>query len=185
MAETKKTEPKAYYIDEPAKAVSVPELNKLGVFHYFLDADNYEQEGKLAQICQARGYTYKDFVDSRKIPNLKEKLANFFEEHIHDDEEIRFFVDGSGYFDVRSLDDRWIRIELAKGEMIILPAGIYHRFNPDEKMFFSVMRLFVGDPVWTPFNRSATGTDERVSRAGFLQKLDKIKQDAPMDQVWK
>lgn len=33
------------------------------------------------------------------------------------------------------------------------PAGMYHRFSTDDKNYAHVMRLFQGDPVWTPWNR--------------------------------
>ena len=63
------------------------------------------------------------------------QLKKFFEEHLHPDDETRFILDGNGYFDIRNpYDDRWIRIEVEKGDMIAVPAGAYNRFTMDTKV---------------------------------------------------
>ncbi|KAK9676546.1 hypothetical protein RND81_11G084400 [Saponaria officinalis] len=140
---------------EPKEFVSLEQLDELGVTSWRLDADNYETDEELKKIRKARGYSYMDFCEvcPEKLPNYEEKIKHFYEEHLHTDEEIRYCVAGSGYFDVRNLDDKWIRIWVKKGAMIVLPAGIYHRFTLDSDNYIKAMRLFVGDPIWTPHNR--------------------------------
>uniref|UniRef100_A0A8C9RCS5 Acireductone dioxygenase n=1 Tax=Scleropages formosus TaxID=113540 RepID=A0A8C9RCS5_SCLFO len=142
---------------EPNEPVSLEELQKLGVFYWKLNADIYETDPELQKIREEHGYSYMDIITIPRdtLPNYEEKLKMFYEEHLHLDDEIRYILDGRAYFDIRDEDDRWIRISMDKGDLITLPAGIYHRFTLDETNYTKAMRLFVGEPVWKAYNRPA------------------------------
>lgn len=154
----------------PNKPCTLSTLRSLGVLSWKLDADNYETDPKYKAIKEARGYTYQDLITCSPdtLPGFEEKIKMFFEEHLHTDEEIRFVLDGSGYFDVRDLEDNWIRIKCTKGTMIVLPEGMYHRFTLDTDDYIKALRLFVGEPVWTPHNRPQ---EEHPSRVKYLESM--------------
>ena len=115
---------------DSGKPVADDQLAKLGVLYYSIS-----DIAGVDKLAQERGYKNRDeiFVSPQKMGAVyEEKVKTFFHEHLHEDEEIRYIRDGQGYFDVRSEDDDWVRIQLAKDDLIILPAGIYHRFTTDE-----------------------------------------------------
>lgn len=39
---------------------------------------------------------------------------------------------------MRDQDDQWIRVAVKKGGMIVLPAGMYHRFTLDSDNYIKV-----------------------------------------------
>lgn len=86
-------------------------------------------------LAAQRGYLHRDEIvvsPDRMGDAYEAKVKMFFDEHLHEDEEIRYIRGGSGYFDVRDREERWVRIAMEKDDLIILPAGIYHRFTTDE-----------------------------------------------------
>ncbi|XP_034924559.1 acireductone dioxygenase 1 [Populus alba] len=154
----------------PKEFVSLDYLAELGVLYWRLNPANYESDEELKKIREDRGYNYMDLLDicPEKVADFKEKLKNFYTEHIHADEEIRYCLEGSAYFDVRDKDDRWIRIWIKVGDLIILPAGIYHRFTLDTGDYVKLMRLFVGEPVWTAYNRPQ---EDHPARKEYIKSM--------------
>ena len=44
----------------------------------------------------------------------------------------------AGYFDVRDPQDKWVRIHVGEGDVIVVPEGAYHRFSLDDQGFIQV-----------------------------------------------
>ncbi|KAI4464578.1 acireductone dioxygenase [Holotrichia oblita] len=170
MSNDPKTDQREEQHLDPPKYISLEELEELtGVEYFNLDVDTYATDGVLEKIKKDRGYTYEDELVCSKecLPNYEEKLKIFYTEHLHTDEEIRFCVEGSGYFDVRDRNDKWVRVEVIPGDMLVLPSGIYHRFTLDKGNFIKARRFFKGEPVWTAHNRPA---DNMECRKQYVEK---------------
>lgn len=176
-------DPKAENRLAPNVPISVAQLQNLGISYWKMDAESYTYpiravpwdpkdatDPRLKQLRDDRGYSYADIITVHPdhLPEYEAKLKSFFEEHIHDAEEIRYILGGSGYFDIRDKVDHWVRIHVQKGDLITLPEGIYHRFTCDEKNLAHAMRLFIGEPVWTPFNRPC---DDHPSRKKYVEEF--------------
>ncbi|KAH6636603.1 Acireductone dioxygenase ARD family [Chaetomium tenue] len=155
---------KAYFYDDlpgdqrlPHASATTAELTEsalasLGVLYFHMP-----DLAGVDALASERGYRNRDeiTVSPQTMGDAYEgKVRQFFDEHLHEDEEIRYVRGGRGYFDVRDRGDRWVRIALEKDDLIILPAGIYHRFTTDENNYIHAMRLFKEEPKWTPLNRS-------------------------------
>lgn len=151
--------------------ISAKELADLGVLHYKLDGKTELLE--LDRICKERNYINRDEkIIHKEIENYDQLCNTFFTEHLHYDEEIRYVLAGSGYFDIRGKDDAWIRIHVTKGDLIILPEGMYHRYINDESDYIHVMRLFQAEPNWVAYNRPH---DESISRKKYIKSFIDLK----------
>ncbi|EDV95801.1 1,2-dihydroxy-3-keto-5-methylthiopentene dioxygenase [Drosophila grimshawi] len=159
---------------QPAEYLDMQALYKrTGVEYFKINADDYVNDKQLIELRSKRGYSYEDEITCSEqcLPDYLNKLKSFYTEHLHTDEEIRLVLDGSGYFDVRDGEENWLRIEVIKGDLIIIPAGIYHRFTLDSNNYIKARRYFIGEPVWMPHNRPA---DKMDCRKAYLQDLAQL-----------
>ncbi|TAQ84151.1 hypothetical protein B7494_g7521 [Chlorociboria aeruginascens] len=146
-------------------------LEKLGVRYY-----SFSKLADVDKLASDRQYKNRDVitVSPEKMGDVYEdKIKMFYNEHLHEDEEIRYIREGQGFFDVRNEGDDWVRILLTKDDLIILPAGIYHRFTTDSNNYIVAMRLFKEEPKWTPLNRGPE-VDNNPYRQGYLQSVSAI-----------
>ncbi|CAI4994891.1 AVN_HP_G0038660.mRNA.1.CDS.1 [Saccharomyces cerevisiae] len=128
--------------------LSLDELAKLGVIYKYC-----ANEEEVNEIARQREYKNRDVVNIcegsfKSEAEFNEKLATFYQEHLHEDEEIRYCLEGAGYFDVRMLHQRaGSRVFGKSGDLRFL-TGNYHRFTLTTSNHIKALRLFKDEPKW-------------------------------------
>jgi 1,2-dihydroxy-3-keto-5-methylthiopentene dioxygenase len=84
--------------------------------------------------------------DNPNGPALRQK---FLAEHIHTEDEIRFFVAGGGHF-VMHVNGRVYDAYCAAGDLISVPANTKHWFDAGAVPDFVALRVFTDTTGWTP-----------------------------------
>lgn len=144
---------RAHYIDN-GQAIAAGELATHGVLYRALPLDAEAYQPTLDGIKREHRYIEQDIVELRpETPNLEEICKKFDDEHLHEEDEVRFVLEGEGVFDIRSNDDRWMRVTVEAGDLIVVPEGRYHRFELTEKSTIRCVRLFKDKSGWVPHYR--------------------------------
>jgi 1,2-dihydroxy-3-keto-5-methylthiopentene dioxygenase len=114
----------------------------------------------LERLQSTGGYRSSDII--RLQPDHADRDAlrvKFLAEHVHDDDEVRFFVEGAGLFYVRAAG-MVFALECTADDLIILPAGTRHWFDTGERPRFTAIRLFTRPDGWV-----ARFTGDPISKA--------------------
>lgn len=82
------------------------------------------------------------------IPNLAALREQFATPHRHDDDEVRYVVDGVGYFGFVAPDGSQGLLEVAAGDYLEVPAGAEHWFALGADPRLKAVRYFLGAPAW-------------------------------------
>jgi 1,2-dihydroxy-3-keto-5-methylthiopentene dioxygenase len=146
---------KAHWLDR-SERITAEELLAEGVYYAQLGTSEGQYQRPLDLLKQQRGYVEQDVVAlAPTTPNLEAICAKFIDEHHHDEDEVRFVLQGEGIFDIRSRDDRWMRVRVEPGDLIVVPKERHHRFLLTESRTIECVRLFQDASGWTPHYRVA------------------------------
>jgi 1,2-dihydroxy-3-keto-5-methylthiopentene dioxygenase len=113
------------------------------------------------EALKARGgYVTADVIDVKPdTPNLDVMLAKFNREHWHDEDEVRFIVEGRGLFHVHPPAGPVFAIEVEAGDLIRVPRGTHHWFDLCADRRIRAIRLFQDPSGWTP-HYTESGVDQ-------------------------
>lgn len=110
-----------------------------------------------AELQRDAGYQSRDLIVLHAdIPNLDQALSRFSPAHTHDDDEVRYIVDGEGVFGFTLPDGSQAELLVEAGEYINVPADTEHWFHLTDRKRIKAVRYFSGTSGWVP---NYTGTE--------------------------
>ena len=148
---------KAYWLEHgPDAPIEAGYLATQGIIYEAMPTEAVAYQGPLDALKAQRGYIQQDIVELRPdTPNLEAICDKFKGEHTHDDDEVRFVLEGEGIFDIRDDADRWMRVEVSAGDLIVVPKDRHHLFLLTDTKHIRCVRLFQDAAGWVPRYREA------------------------------
>lgn len=117
------------------------------------------------RLVAERGFRSVDVVSiAPDNPQRETMRAKFLDEHFHKEDEVRFFVAGSGLFTLH-VDGRVYEVLCTRGDLIAVPDSTTHWFDMGAEPSFVAIRFFTEPDGWVGH---FTGTDiaQRFPRYG-------------------
>ena len=106
---------------------------------------------EIERLKREGGYVTADVIDVKPdTPNLDAMLQKFSREHWHDEDEVRFILEGQGIFHVHPRQGATIAIEVGPGDLLRVPKGTWHWFDLCADRRIRAIRLFQDPSGWTP-----------------------------------
>ncbi len=97
------------------------------------------------------GYVTADVIDVTPLtPGLDAMLNRFNSEHWHDEDEVRFIIEGRGIFHIHPREGKVVSITVEAGDLLRVPRGTWHWFDLCQERRIRAIRLFQDPGGWTP-----------------------------------
>ncbi|WP_248958613.1 1,2-dihydroxy-3-keto-5-methylthiopentene dioxygenase [Sphaerisporangium perillae] len=108
---------------------------------------------EVARVVAEEGYVFVDVAqlhpdDSPEWPEkARAAREKFLNEHTHDDDEVRFFVGGSGIFYLHA-GGKVYAVLCEAGDLLSVPKNTTHWFDMGTRPDFTAIRFFHDDDGW-------------------------------------
>jgi len=100
------------------------------------------------RLKNEKGYQAVDVISlTPDHPDRETLRQKFLSEHTHSEDEVRFFVAGSGQFTLH-IGGKIYDILCEQGDLIGVPDGTRHWFDMSEAPYFVAIRLFTNKEGW-------------------------------------
>ncbi|GMS84340.1 hypothetical protein PENTCL1PPCAC_6515, partial [Pristionchus entomophagus] len=119
-------------------------MTRAGVQYFKVDLDDtVAMKKRLSRVkTENKINSYDVFTINESTPDLQDKLEEYYEPVTKDDNVVTMVTDGTCYFDVEPEEEDWIRIQVERGDLIVIPKGLSHRFTITPKNFVQMQRFF-------------------------------------------
>lgn len=102
----------------------------------------------IERLKTENGYQSVDVIRiSSDNPKKDEIRAKFLNEHTHSEDEVRFFVEGSGVFYLRVGGKVYMTL-CTRGDLMSVPTGTKHWFDMGPEPSLTCIRLFTSTEGW-------------------------------------
>ncbi|MBU6340042.1 MAG: cupin domain-containing protein [Bacteroidetes bacterium] len=122
----------------------------------------------LKPFMEKNGYQTADVINiNSHTPNYEAVRNKFLSEHQHTEDEVRFFVDGQGYFwfNLDNGKDPIFNVLCQAGDLISVPANTRHWFDAGkENPSVKAIRIFIDQSGWVP-HYTESGIDQKYNPA--------------------
>ena len=103
---------------------------------------------EIERLKRDEGYQSVDVISlSADHPQKDTLRSKFLNEHVHSEDEVRFFVAGQGLFTLH-IEDKVYEVLCEQGDLIGVPDNTRHWFDMGPNPFFVAIRLFTNTEGW-------------------------------------
>jgi 1,2-dihydroxy-3-keto-5-methylthiopentene dioxygenase len=104
--------------------------------------------GDIDRLVGERGFKTVDVVSiAPDNPQRETMRSKFLDEHYHKEDEVRFFVAGSGLFTLH-VEPKVYEIKCEQGDLISVPDSTLHWFDMGPEPSFVAIRFFTEPDGW-------------------------------------